>query len=42
MLIHLEMKMGTASAGPFAIDERSLTAMIQRVMEAPASVATVH
>jgi hypothetical protein len=41
VLVHLEMKMGTASAGPFAIDAASLTAMIGRVM-AQAPAATVH
>ena len=42
VLVHLEMKMGTASAGPFAIDEGTLTAMIARVMAAPVSSPTVH
>ena len=42
VLVHLEMKMGTASAGPFAIDEKTLTAMIARVIEAPANSQTVH
>lgn len=42
VLVHLEMKMGTASAGPFAIGEPALTAMIARVIEAPASAGTVH
>ncbi len=40
VLVHLEMTMGTVSAGPFDIDEATLTAMINRVM-APAA-ATVH
>jgi hypothetical protein len=35
------MQMGTASAGPFAIDEASLSAMITRVMATPVG-ATVH
>jgi hypothetical protein len=41
VLVHLEMQMGTASAGPFNIDEHKLTAMIRRVM-APAPSASVH
>ena len=35
VLVHLEMVMGTASAGPFAIDERRLTDMIARVLAQP-------
>jgi hypothetical protein len=35
VVVHLEMQMGTASAGPFAIDEQRLVAMIQRVMHKP-------
>jgi hypothetical protein len=42
VLVHLEMKMGTASAGPFAIDEPALTSMIARVVEAPVASQTVH
>jgi hypothetical protein len=43
VLVHLEMRMGTASAGPFNIDEPSLTTMIARVMSGPeGSAATVH
>ena len=42
VLVHLEMKMGTASAGPFAIDEKALTSMIARVVDAPAASKTVH
>jgi hypothetical protein len=34
--------MGTASAGPFAIDEASLSEMITRVMAAPTAASTVH
>jgi hypothetical protein len=41
VLVHLEMQMGTASAGPFAIDEASLSAMITRVMASPVG-STVH
>jgi hypothetical protein len=42
VLVHLEMKMGTASAGPFAVDEATLTAMIARVIAAPEASPTVH
>jgi hypothetical protein len=41
VVVHLEMQMGSASAGPFAIEESRLTAMIRRVMEAEPQ-ATVH
>ena len=42
VLVHLEMKMGTASAGPFAIGEDALSAIITRVMAAPDLAPTVH
>jgi hypothetical protein len=42
VLVHLEMKMGTASAGPFAIGEDALSSMITRVMAAPNLAPTVH
>jgi hypothetical protein len=32
VIVHLEMQIGTASAGPLAIDERRLTEVIARVM----------
>ena len=35
VVLHLEMAMGTASTGPFAIDGDHLTAMVTRVMAAP-------
>ena len=35
VILHLEMTMGTASAGPLAIDETRLSAMITRVLAAP-------
>lgn len=38
VLLHLEMVMGTVSAGPFAVDEATFTASIRRVMQSP----TVH
>ena len=34
VLVHIEMQMGTASAGPIAIDQQRLTAMMTRVMAA--------
>jgi hypothetical protein len=42
VLVHLEMQMGTASAGPFAIEEGKLTSMIARVMNGPQESALVH
>lgn len=42
VLVHLEMGMGAASAGPFAIGEPALTTMIERVIAAPEAASTVH
>ena len=42
VIVHLEMQMGTASAGPFVIDEQRLVAMIQRVMQLPTRSESVH
>lgn len=42
VLVHLEMQLGTASAGPFAIDEARLTEMIARVMGGPKPSKLVH
>jgi hypothetical protein len=42
VLVHLEMQLGTASAGPFAIDEGRLTDMINRVMGGPKVSTLVH
>lgn len=42
VLIHLEMQLGTASAGPFEIDEARLTEMISRVMGGPKPSVLVH
>ena len=39
VVVHLELAMGTASAGPFAIDGDRLSAMVTRVMAAPEPVA---
>jgi hypothetical protein len=41
VLVHLEMQMGTASAGPLAIDEQRLTGMVTRIMSA-SEKPTVH
>ena len=38
MLLHVEMQLGTVSAGPFAIDEARLTDMISRVIGGPRGV----
>ena len=42
VLVHLEMQLGTASAGPFEIGEARLTDMISRVMGGPKRSALVH
>ncbi len=43
VLVHLEMQTGTASAGPFAIDEARLSGMITRVVARPEhTAARVH
>ena len=42
VLVHLEMQLGTVSAGPFAIDESRLTEMISRVMGGPKPSTLVH
>ena len=42
VLVHVEMQMGTVSAGPFAIDESKLTSMISRVMSAPKESTLIH
>lgn len=42
VLLHLEMQIGTASAGPFAIGESRLTEMIARVMAGPKGSGVVH
>ena len=42
VLVHLEMQMGTASAGPLNLPESALTAMIQRVMQSSAPSTAVH
>ena len=42
VLVHLEMQSGTASAGPFEIEEAKLTEMIARVMGGPKPSRLVH
>lgn len=42
VLVHLEMQAGSASAGPFAIDESRLSAMIARVIGEAGETGTVH
>ena len=42
VLVHLEMQLGTVSAGPFAIDETRLTDMISRVIGGPRVSTLVH
>ena len=42
VLVHLEMQMGTVSAGPFAIGEARLTEMISRVMGGPKPSTLIH
>jgi len=42
VLVHLELQSGTASAGPFAIDETRLSDMITRVIGGPQESRLVH
>jgi len=42
VLVHLELQLGTASAGPFAIDEARLSDMIARVIGGPRESRLVH
>ena len=42
VLVHLDMHLGTASAGPIAIDEHRLTDMIARVMDPKQTQQRVH
>ena len=42
VLVHLEMQLGTVSAGPFDIGEARLTSMISRVMGGPRVSTLVH
>lgn len=42
VLVHIEMQLGTVSAGPFRIDEHRLTDMISRVIGGPKVSTLVH
>jgi hypothetical protein len=42
VLLHVEMQLGTVSAGPFKIDEHRLTDMISRVIGGPKFSTLVH
>ncbi len=42
VLVHLELQLGTASAGPFNIDETRLSDMIARVIGGPRESKLVH
>ncbi|MFA5909285.1 MAG: hypothetical protein WC815_10945 [Vicinamibacterales bacterium] len=42
VLVHIEMQLGTASAGPFAIAEARLSDMITRVIGGPRESKLVH
>lgn len=42
VLVHLEMQLGTVSAGPFTIDENQLTEMISRVIGGPKISTLIH
>ncbi len=42
VLLHLDMQLGTASAGPFAIPEGRLTEIIARVVGGPKESIRVH
>ena len=42
VLVHLELQLGTASAGPFDIDESKLTEMISRIVGGPKPSTLIH
>ena len=42
VLLHVEMQLGTVSAGPFAIGEARLTDMVSRVIGGPKVSTLVH
>jgi hypothetical protein len=42
VLLHVEMQLGTVSAGPFAIAEDRLTEMVSRVIGGPKASTLVH
>lgn len=42
VVLHLDLLMGTASAGPFAIDEQRLTELVSRVIAKGEHADSVH
>jgi hypothetical protein len=42
VLLHLEMQLGTVSAGPFALSEPVLSAMVHRVIASAQTATSVH
>ena len=42
VLLHVEMQLGTVSAGPFTIAEQRLTDMVSRVIDGPRVSTMVH
>jgi hypothetical protein len=42
VLLHVEMQLGTVSAGPFTVDEIWLTDMVSRVIGGPKASTLVH
>jgi hypothetical protein len=42
VLLHVEMQLGTVSAGPFAIGEERLTDMVSRVIGGPKVSTLIH
>jgi hypothetical protein len=42
VLVHLEMQMGTASAGPIAIDQKRLTNMMTSIMSSSTKPEVIH
>jgi len=42
VILHLEMQIGTASAGPIAIAEPRLTSLISKAIAEPPHTGTVH
>jgi hypothetical protein len=42
VMVHVELQVGTASAGPFGIDEYELTEMISRVLGGPRVSTLIH
>ena len=42
VLVHVEMQLGTVSAGPFALDEAHLTELVTRAIGGPKMSKLVH